>query len=98
MWLLLALNPRHRQDWALENVLVLLLFYHRYRVPLSRTANSLIAAFLLLHAVGAHYTYSEVPYRDWLQLLTIGSDSDNRDQFDRFVHFCYGLLLAHSCA
>lgn len=98
IWLALAWSPRHRQDWALENALVwvfaALLWYHRRRVPLSRTANSLIAVFLLLHAIGAHYTYSEVPYRDWLHALGIVSDVSGRNHFDRLVHFCYGLFLA----
>ncbi|HEX4912089.1 MAG TPA: DUF2238 domain-containing protein [Permianibacter sp.] len=97
-WLALAWSPRYRQDWALENVLVLLfaalLWHHRRRVPLSRTANGLIAAFLLLHAVGAHYTYSEVPYREWLHTLGFINDPGSRNHFDRLVHFCYGLLLA----
>lgn len=98
IWLALAWSPYHRQDWALENALVglfaALLWYHRRRVPLSRTANSLIAGFLLLHAIGAHYTYSEVPYRDWLHALGFSSDISGRNHFDRLVHFLYGLLLA----
>ena len=98
IWLALAWSPYHRQDWALENALVglfaMLLWYHRRRVPLSRTANSLIVGFLLLHAIGAHYTYSEVPYRDWLHALGFSSDISGRNHFDRLVHFLYGLLLA----
>lgn len=98
IWLALAWSPRHRQDWALENALVwlfvALLWYHRRRMPLSRTANSLIVGFLLLHAIGAHYTYSEVPYRDWLNALGFSSDISGRNHFDRLVHILYGLLLA----
>jgi len=51
-----------------------------------------------LHAVGAHYTYSLVPYDAAFQNLT--GDSLNsvlglsRNHYDRLVHFGYGFLLA----
>ena len=45
--------------------------------------------FLLLHAVGAHYTYSEVPLGYWAK-ETFGL---SRNHFDRLVHFSFGLLL-----
>lgn len=98
-WILLAIEPRHRSDWLLENVLVgvaivaLVLAYRPF--PLSRISYLLIFLFLGLHTVGAHYTYSEVPYREWLQQLGITLDEDGRNHFDRLVHFCYGLLLAY---
>jgi putative membrane protein len=43
---------------------------------------------MCLHAIGAHYTYAAVPYREWL-----GLEIDGRNHYDRFVHFLYGLLL-----
>jgi putative membrane protein len=51
----------------------------------------------VLHEVGAHYTYSEVPWREWLHAVT-GSDALDggavgSNHYDRFVHFCYGLLI-----
>jgi putative membrane protein len=68
-------------------------------VLLSRLSYTLIFVFLSLHEVGAHYTYSEVPYDAWFQALTgrslnalLGWD---RNHFDRFVHFGYGVLLAY---
>src|SRR6185295_18783614 len=53
---------------------------------------------LCLHVVGAHYTYSEVPYDAWWKALT-GSTFNHlmgwqRNNFDRVIHFAYGLLLA----
>jgi len=93
LWVLLAIDPYDRQDWLLENLLALtavttlLLTYRRFQFTTSSYV--LITAFLTLHAVGAHYTYSEVPFGFWLQrtfeLL--------RNPFDRIVHFSYGLLL-----
>ena len=65
----------------------------------TRISYTLIFLFLCLHEIGAHYTYSEVPYDAWFQALTGRSLNAwmgwNRNQFDRVVHFCYGLLLAY---
>lgn len=103
LWLGLAIAPRDRADWALENVLVLLfvplLLLSLDRFPLSRLSWTLILLFLSLHAVGAHYTYSEVPYDDWSEALFGFRVNDalglERNHFDRLVHFSYGLLLAY---
>jgi putative membrane protein len=103
IWLALAIAPRYRADWALENVLVVLAVLalaltHR-RFPLSRASYTLIFLFLSVHVVGAHYTYSEVPYDAWITTLT-GRSLDaalgwRRNNFDRIVHCTYGLLLAY---
>jgi putative membrane protein len=103
LWLALAIQPRHRADWALENALVVLgvlgLALARRRLVLSRLSYTLVFAFLSLHAVGAHYTYSEVPYDAWVAALT-GRGLDamlgwQRNNFDRIVHLAYGLLLTY---
>ena len=102
-WLLLAINPHDRADWALENVLVVffvvLLVFTYKRFPLSRISYTLIFIFMCLHSVGAHYTYALVPYDEWFQMY-LGFSLDElmgfeRNHFDRLVHFCYGLLLAY---
>jgi len=99
VWVALAINPNHRSDWLLENVLVLvaiILIATTYRAfPLSRISYLLIFLFLCLHTVGAHYTYAEVPYRDWLQLTGFSPSVEGRNHFDRLVHFLYGLLIAY---
>jgi putative membrane protein len=103
LWLALAIEPRHRDDWALENVLVAVFILavaasHR-RFLLSRISYTLIFLFLCVHAVGAHYTYAEVPYDAWSQALTGRSLNEamgwQRNHFDRFAHFLYGLLMAY---
>ncbi|RSE94362.1 DUF2238 domain-containing protein [Achromobacter aegrifaciens] len=103
IWTALAIAPHDRADWALENALVLafgaaLLFTRRWFV-FSRTSYTLIFLYLCLHAVGAHYTYSLVPYDDWWRALTGHSFNSmvgwERNNFDRVVHFSYGLLLAY---
>lgn len=98
-WAALAIAPWYRADWALENVLVfvglpVIAAVHR---ELSRTALTALFIFLMLHAVGAHYTYAEVPYDAWAVQLTGGSINEclglQRNHFDRLVHFLYGLLV-----
>jgi putative membrane protein len=94
----LAVAPSFRQDWLLENLLVfaalplLVLTYRRLRF--SNFAYTCLFVFFVLHEIGAHYTYSEVPWREWLAVLGIGDgDLAGRNHYDRFVHFAYGLLL-----
>lgn len=103
LWVALAIQPRHRKDWALENVLVLafgvvLAASHR-RLRLSTVSYAAIFTFLCLHEVGAHYTYAEVPYDAWFSAVTGKSLNElldwQRNNFDRVVHFAYGLLLAY---
>lgn len=99
----LGIAPSHRADWLLENALVVGFFAaaaatHR-AMPLSRLSWILIFLFLCLHEVGAHYTYSEVPYDAWCEALLGFRPTEQlgltRNHFDRVVHFCYGLLLAY---
>lgn len=103
LWLPLAFNPFDRSDWLLENALLLaaiaLLAITWRPFPLSRTSYTLIFVFLCLHTIGAHYTYAQVPYDAWSR-NTLGVSIDalfgwERNNFDRVVHFSYGLLLAY---
>jgi putative membrane protein len=93
-WVIMAINPNHFSDWLLENVLVVgavaLLFFTRNSFPLSRVSYTCIFVFMMLHALGAHYTYAEVPYEKWFPVFEGG-----RNHFDRLVHFAYGLLFAY---
>jgi len=95
--------PFYREDWLLENLLVFLLvpfFVVTYqRLPLSKISYSALFLFLCLHEVGAHYTYSEVPYDQWFQTLLGGGLNQalgwERNHFDRLVHFLYGVLIVY---
>src|SRR6187431_2826649 len=93
-WVLMAIKPVDRSDWLLENVLVFAamgLLLGTYKAfPLSRVSYTCIFIFLVFHTLGSHYTYAKVPYQEWLPFLAGG-----RNQFDRMVHFLYGLLLAY---
>jgi putative membrane protein len=102
-WVVLAIEPRDRADWALENALVVVAVialaasYRRFR--LSRLSYALIFVFLCLHEIGAHYTYSKVPYDAWFSAVMDRTLNEllgwQRNHFDRAVHFLYGLLLAY---
>jgi putative membrane protein len=103
LWLALAIEPLDRKDWLLENLLVVLavaLLAGTYKhFPLSRISYTLIFVFLCLHTLGAHYTYAKVPYDEWWTTLTGHTFNElvgwKRNNFDRVVHFAYGLLLAY---
>lgn len=103
IWAALAIDPHDRSAWVLENALVLALgvalFATRRAFVFSRVSYTLIFLFLCLHTLGAHYTYSLVPYDDWWRALTGRSLNSllgwERNNFDRVVHFSYGLLLAY---
>ena len=95
VWIVTAIHPVFPADWLMENVLValfvtaLVVTYHRF--PLSDLSYILITLFLTLHAVGAHYTYAEVPLGYWMKDWF----GFQRNHFDRLVHFSFGLLMAY---
>jgi len=95
VWIVTAIRPLDRHDWFLENLLVVALLavlIGTYRAfPLSDLSYLLITAFMTLHAVGAHYTYSQVPLGFWIQ----DAFGFSRNHFDRIVHFSFGLLMAY---
>ena len=66
VWIALAISPWYRQDWALENVLVVVavpvLAWGWRAMPLTRLSYACLFVFGVVHEIGAHYTYAEVPY------------------------------------
>lgn len=102
VFIVLGIDPATRADWLLENAIVVLalawiVWWHR-RAGLSRMACVLLFAFGVLHEIGSHYQYSNVPYDAWFSALGNGRSLDamfgfERNQYDRLVHFLYGLLL-----
>ena len=93
VWLWSAWAPHYRFDWFLENmlptVMVIVLAASFKRLPLSDISYLLLFLFMVLHQIGAHYTYSEVPIGFWVQ-EALGL---TRNHFDRLVHFSFGFLL-----
>jgi putative membrane protein len=103
LWVPLAFHPFDRADWWLENALLfvgvaVLVATHRV-FPLSKVSYTTLFVFFCLHTIGAHYTYAEVPYDEAWRQLTGNSLNEalgwERNNFDRVVHFAYGLLLAY---
>lgn len=101
--IVLSISPYDRSAWALENILVaafivVMFFSYRY-FPLSRVSYSVIFVFLCLHELGSHYTYARVPYDEFLRSTFNFSLNQfmgwERNHYDRFLHFLYGLLMAY---
>ncbi len=94
-WIWSGINPVSPQDWLLENYLVLifvpLIFVFGRYFKLSNISYTLITFYMVLHVVGSHYTYSEVPLGYWLQDIM----NADRNMYDRVVHFGFGFLLAY---
>lgn len=105
LWTALAISPRYRQDWLLENVPVFvavpLLVWSYPRLRFSNAGYVGIFVFLVLHEVGAHYTYAEVPVDAWSERWLGATPGDlfgfERNHYDRLIHFAYGLLVTPAC-
>ncbi len=93
VWAICAISPYDRMDWLLENMLTFAAVgvgvgtFSRFRF--SDRAYMQMTLFMILHAIGGHYTYSLVPAGDWMR----DAFALDRNHFDRVVHFAFGLLL-----
>ena len=102
LFVLLGWEPYDRKTWLMENSLVVTgafaVVLFRDRFYWTTRAWALVLLFLATHEVATHFTYPRVPYNAVVFQLTgvelnhlFGS---HRNQYDRFVHLCYGLLFA----
>ena len=93
IWIIAAINPNYRSVWIDENILpvafvfLLIITFKKFR--LSNLSYSFIFIFLILHAIGGHYSYSEVPLFDFIKQQY----SLSRNHYDRLVHFLFGVLF-----
>lgn len=85
----LAIAPFDRTIWLTENFPIVLLvaliaWLHKYHIfsPLSYLAMSVL---VLLHTIGAHYTFAKVPFE-----LVTNLFGFERNHFDRVAHFSVG--------
>ena len=95
VWCWAAIRPVHPEDWLLENYLVfisvpLILVLGLY-FRLSNLSYTLITVFMVMHVIGSHYTYAEVPFGESMKSWFAA----DRNMYDRLVHFSFGLLLAY---
>jgi putative membrane protein len=90
-----AIDPILPEDFWAENGLVficvagLVLSYRRF--VFSDLSYLLIFIFLCLHEWGAHTRYAFVPAGEWMK-QAFGTI---RNDYDRIVHFSFGLFLAY---
>ena len=95
VWVWSGIEPLHRDAWLLENILVflfipVLIITARY-FKLSDVSYTFITLFLILHIIGSHWTYGDVPFGftlgEWLGI--------ERNMYDRLLHFSFGFLMAY---
>src|SRR5579871_909100 len=95
VFVLSAIHPRMVADWLLENMLVFALIgalAATYRaLALSELSYLLLFVYLSMHEWGAHSIYGSVPAGEWMKVIT----HSTRNDFDRVVHFGFGLLVAY---
>lgn len=93
IWIIAAIHPNYRSVWIDENVLpvlfVFLLIFTYKKFRFSNLSYTLMFIFLVLHAIGGHYSYTEVPLFDLIkQQYGLA-----RNNYDRVVHFMFGVLF-----
>jgi putative membrane protein len=93
---LLGIAPASRAVWIAEviplvSVFALLVVTYRF-FRFSNIAYGLMAVWLFWHTVGAHFTFSEVPFGAVTELLGGG-----RNHFDRIGHFSVGFYAYAMC-
>lgn len=89
LWSVLAIDPVMRDVWWAENIPVLGVFlllvatFKRFRF--SNTAYVLMSVWLVLHTIGGHYTFANVPFGFITDLFDL-----ERNHFDRIAHYSIG--------
>jgi len=87
-------NPSERATWWMEVAPVFvglpLILWVQAKVGFTSIVLRLLAFEAVLVAVGAHYTYAEVPLGFWVSDL-VGWE---RNHYDRFGHFMQGVVPA----
>jgi putative membrane protein len=97
--LISAVDSRNGVVWAAETALPLFLVSWLAATarsfPLSSLSYAAIFVFLVLHQIGAHFTYPEVPLPDWITGAGTLEPQAVRNPYDRIAHFFYGLLFTY---
>lgn len=84
-----SINPADMRVWWAEMTPILAIFiglaltYRKFQF--SNTSYVLMSVLLILHTIGAHYTFANVPF-DWFT-NTFGFE---RNHYDRIAHFTVG--------
>ncbi|HWB19718.1 MAG TPA: DUF2238 domain-containing protein [Phycisphaerales bacterium] len=96
-----CIHPTDPHDFLLEHSLTFAgligLVILNHSRPFSNLACTCLFIFFMLHVLGAHYLYSNVPYDQWAQSLTGRTINETlglrRNSYDRLVHFSFGFLM-----
>jgi len=87
-----GIAPASRIVWILQSTGILivgiLIIIYNEKLNLSRISLMLIFIYLMLGAIGSHYSYEKVPIENLKDIL-----GTQKDPHDRIVHFSFGLLL-----
>lgn len=87
------IQPYSREVWIAEMVPVILVFlllivtYPKFQF--STFAYVLMSGWLIMHTIGAHYTFERVPF-NWGSELLSGWLGEGRNHFDRVAHYIIG--------
>lgn len=88
-----GLNPADRTVWYAEVAPIFLVFgllvasYSRFQF--SHLAYLLMSFWLIMHLIGAKYTFANVPF-DWANRLLSPFLGEERNHFDRVAHYIIG--------
>ncbi|QGY40839.1 DUF2238 domain-containing protein [Pseudodesulfovibrio cashew] len=88
-WGALAIDPVMRDVWWAENLpimgvfLLLVLTFRKFRF--SNLAYALMAVWMVLHTIGGHYTFANVPFDAVTDFFGF-----ERNHFDRLGHYSIG--------
>ena len=103
VWVACAINPWDVEAWLLEQLatvcaLGVLMWCLRAGIQFSTNSQISIAAMIIVHTIGTHFTYSLTPYDEFFKTFTSVSVNElfgwERNHYDRFVHLLYGLLMS----
>lgn len=103
VWVVCAIDPWDFEAWLLEQfatlcALIVLAWCAWRNIAFSTSSKISVAIVLIAHTTGTHYTYSDTPYDEFLQLVAGFGLNDlfgwQRNHYDRFVHLLYGMCLA----
>jgi len=89
--IVLAISPYDRMTWFIENFVIwvlvggLVLTYRKFKF--SNWSYSFMFIFVVLHTIGGHYTFENVPFSFITDMFGF-----ERNMFDRLAHFCVGFF------
>ena len=88
-----GINPSDRAVWYAEIIPVSIVFialvatYRLFRF--SNLAYVFMSFWLIMHTIGSHYTFADVPF-DWANRLLAPFLGEGRNHFDRVGHYIIG--------